>query len=123
MRDLVRLGPAALAWLGALVAGALATWIGGTAASLWVASRVQAALDSLGAAVAALVTSGALILWLALRGLGWLTRAYQRARVARGLEDTGGFPLEVTLVCTLGLAAVAFALWFLLLAGSPLPTS
>ena len=122
MRDLVRLGPAALACLGTLVAGALATWVGGTLAALWVAGRVQVASQSFGLAVLALIASAAVILAAALRGLGALTRAYQRRRVARGLEDTGGFPLEVTLVCTAGLAAVALAVWFFLFAGSPLPS-
>ena len=120
LRDLARLGPAALAWLAALVAGALATWVGGTLAALWLASRAQEVTGSFGAAILVLVAGGGLILALALRGLAVLTRGYQRRRVERGLEDTGGFPLEVTLVCTALAAAAGFAVWFFLLAGSPL---
>ena len=120
LRDLARLGPAALAWLGALVLGALATWVGGTLAALWLASRAQELTGSFGAAVLVLVVGGAMILALALRGLTALNQGYQRRRVDRGLDDTGGFPLEVTLVCTALAAAAGFAVWFFLLAGSPL---
>lgn len=120
LRDLARLGPGALAWLAALIAGSLATWVGGTIAALWLASRAQELTGSFGLAVLALLVAGALILALALRALAALTRGYQRRRVARGLDDTGGFPLEVTLVCTAIAAGAGFVLWFFLLAGSPL---
>lgn len=121
MRDLAALGPRALGVLTALALASLATWTGVPAAWLWVASQVQAATDSFGLAVLALVLGGAVTLAVALRALGALTRRYQRARVARGLDDTGNFPLEVTLVLTAGVAVIAFVLWFGFLAGSPLP--
>jgi len=123
MRDLVRLGPRALALLALLGAASLASWIGAVAAWLWIASQVQALSGSFALAIGALVLGGGATVAVAVRGLERLTRAYQHARVARGLEDTGGFPLEVTLVCTAGLALAAFALWFTFLAGSPLPSS
>jgi hypothetical protein len=42
--------------------------------------------------------------------------------VARGLEDTGHFALEVVLVTSAGVAVTGFALWFFVFAGtSPIP--
>ena len=51
--------------------------------------------------------------WLALLapgGLAMWTAVPAAARVRRGLEDTGSFPLEVTLVCSAFAAAGALLL-------------
>jgi hypothetical protein len=109
-------------WLALLVLGALAMWVAVPVAWLYIGSKVQEVTDNVGAGLgAALVGSIASIAAMALL-LGAITRRYQAARVRRGLEDTGGFPLEVTLVCTAGTAAIAFAVWFLGFAGAqPFP--
>jgi hypothetical protein len=111
-----------IAWLALLVLAALAMWLAVPVAWLYVGSRVQEATDNLGAGLgAALAGSIASIVAMALL-LGAITRRYQAARVRRGLEDTGGFPLEVTLVCTATTAAVVFAVWFFGFSGAqPIP--
>ena len=108
--------------LAALVVAALGLWVGIPVGWLWVGSQVQVATDNLGAAIAVMffgaILSAAGVVFL----LAHLTRSYQRARVARGREDTGSFPLEVTLVCTAGLALAVFAVWFLGFSGAqPFP--
>ena len=104
--------------LAALVLAALALWVGIPVGWLWVGSQVQSLTDDLGAAIAVMfagaIASAAAVVFV----LGFLTKSYQRARVARGREDTGSFPLEVTLVCTAGLALAVFLVWFLVFAGA-----
>ena len=52
----------------------------------------------------------------------WLSERYRHERTARGLEDTGHFALEVTMVLSAGIALVGFVAWFLLFSGAaPLP--
>lgn len=122
MRSLLRLGASALALLGIMFAGSLALWVGIPLGWLWVAGRVQGATGNLGAALGA-AFFGFIVSVAAMIGvLSALSRAYRRSRVARGLEDTGNFALEVVMVTSAGVAVVAFTAWFLLFAGaSPIP--
>lgn len=121
MRELARLGVSALVLLALLVFASFGLWVGVPLAWLWIGSQVQAATDNVGAAIGAMLFGVTVTLALLIPLLGSLTRAYQRSRVARGLEDTGTFPLEVTLVCTAVVAALAVAVWFLFQGGAPLP--
>jgi hypothetical protein len=105
-----------------MLAGSLVLWVGIPLAWLWIGSQVQDATDSLGAAVAAMLVGVvvSIVLWLPV--LSWLSDRYRRERVARGLDDTGNFALEVTMVLSAGIALVGFIGWFLLFSGAtPLP--
>lgn len=48
---------------------------------------------------------------------------HRRARVARGREDLGHFPLEVVLVTSASIVLVLFVGWFLFFAGTSRPPS
>jgi hypothetical protein len=85
------------AWLALLALGGVALWAGVPLLWLYLASQVDsAALGVLGATLTI-----AALCWL----LGAVNRRHQGARVRRGLDDTGTFPLEVTLVCSACAAA------------------
>lgn len=111
-----------IAWLALLVLAALAMWVAVPVAWLYIGSLIQEATGNVGAGLgAALVGSIASIVAMSML-LGAITRRYQGARVRRGLDDTGGFPLEVTLVCTATTAAILFAIWFFGFSGAqPIP--
>jgi hypothetical protein len=122
MRSLLRLGASAVFLVAIMLAGSLVLWVGIPLAWLWIGSQVQDATDSLGAAVAAMLVGVvvSIVLWLPV--LSWLSDRYRRERVARGLDDTGNFALEVTMVLSAGIALVGFIGWFLLFSGAtPLP--
>jgi hypothetical protein len=122
MRDLARLGVSAVALLALIFVASLVLWVGVPVGWLWIGSKIQVATDNLGAAVGAMLFGAVATVGALVAALGWLTRAYQRSRTARGLEDTGSFPLEVTLVCSACVAMLAFVVWFFGFSGSaPLP--
>lgn len=125
MKELARLGVSALALLALLTSASLVMWVGIPLLWLWIGSLIQGATDNVGAAIGAMFFGVLASIGAMVPILGALTRAYQRSRVARGLEDTGAFPLEVTLVCTAGIAMVGFTIWFFGFSGSapvPVPT-
>ena len=122
MRSLLRLGASAVFLVAIMLAGSLVLWVGIPLAWLWIGSQIQDATGSLGAAVAAMLVGVvvSIVLWLPV--LGWLSDRYRRERRARGLDDTGHFALEVTIVLSAGIALVGFVGWFLLFSGAaPLP--
>ena len=120
--SLIRLGAQALALLAVLVFGSVVLWVAVPIGWLWVGSQVQAETDNLGIAMVTMAFGVLVSLVALIPLLGRLTRLYQRARVARGLEDTGTFPLEVTLTLTALVAVVGGAIWFFGFSGSsPIP--
>jgi hypothetical protein len=122
MRALLRLGLGALALLGVMVVSSLLLWVGIPLAWLWVASQIQGASGSVGAAIGAAFVGVTVSIALMVPALSALSRAYRRARVGRGLEDTGNFALEVVMVLTAGAAILVFGAWFFFFAGaSPIP--
>ncbi len=96
-----------IAWLALLVLGGLAMWTAVPLAWLWIGSQIG---------MPVLMLLGAVLTMVALfRVLGAINGRYQDARVARGYDDTGNFPLEVTLVLSAGAAGLALlAGWVLL---------
>ena len=93
-----------IAWLALLALGGLALAAGVPLLWLYLASQIDsAALGVLGAGV----TIVAMVPLLSA-----INRGYQAARVRRGFDDTGNFPLEVTLVCSAFAALVALAVVF-----------
>ena len=122
VRNLVRAGESAALMLAIMFVGSLVLWVGVPLAALYVGSIVQAATDSLGAAMAAmtLVVIGSLVMLIPF--LGWLNHRHAEVRAARGRQDLGSVPLEGVMVVSAGVALVAFLVWFFLFAGaSPLP--
>jgi hypothetical protein len=117
MRGLVRLGSSALL-LATMFIGSLGLWVGVPLAWLWIGSQVQAATDSLPAALGAAFAGVLLTVLAAIPLLSALSNRYRRRRLDRGLDDTGHLALEAVLVLSAGLALVAFTAWFFLLSGT-----
>jgi hypothetical protein len=93
-------------WLALLALGGLAMWTAIPLAWLWIASQAGGPLLLIAGTVTTMVAWGVV--------LGAVNRRYQDARVRRGLDDTGNFPLEVTLVCSAAAAGAALlAGWIL----------
>ena len=97
----------------ALFVACLALWIGTPVLWLYLGSLVQTATENVGAAIGAMIFGVTLTIVLMIPLLAAITRAYQRARVARGHEDTGAFPLEVAMTCSAMLALAFIVIWFL----------
>ncbi len=120
MRGLVRLGASALLLLAMMFVGSLGLWIGVPVAWLWIASRIQAATSSLGAAMGAAFVGVLVTIAATIPLLSWLSRTYRRQRIARGLDDTGNLALEIVMVTSAGLALAVFSAWFFLFSGASL---
>ena len=102
----------------ALFTVACGMWIGIPALWLYLGSLVQGATENVGAAIGAMIFGVTVTIALTIPLLAWLNNAYQRARVSRGLEDTGSFPLEVCLTIS-AIAALAFVVvWVAFLGGA-----
>jgi hypothetical protein len=122
MRTLLRLGSSALVLVLIMFLGSLVMWVGIPLGWLWVASQVQAATDSLGAALGAGMLGVLVSLAVVVPLLGWLNDQHRALRVARGHDDTGNLVLEVVIVTSAGVAVVGFSAWFLLFSGAnPIP--
>lgn len=124
MRDLLRSSESAVLLVLIMFTGSLVMWIGVPVFWLWVASRVQAATDSLGAGVATAMFGAPISIVLIAGVLGCLSNVHRRLRIERGFEDTGHFVLEVVLVVSAFLTVVGFSAWFFLFSGSsPIPVN
>jgi hypothetical protein len=122
MRGLVRLGSSALLLLAIMFIGSLGLWIGVPLAWLWIASLVQAATNSLGAALGTAFAGVLVSVAAAVLVLSRLSDSSRHQRLARGLDDTGHLALEIVMVLSAGTALVGFSAWFLLFSGAaPLP--
>jgi hypothetical protein len=89
---------------------------------LWIASQVQSATDSLGAALGAALFGVVVSIALMIPVLNWLSNKHREVQIARGHQDTGHLVLEMVMVTSAGLAIVLFGAWFFLLSGSsPIP--
>ena len=122
LRDLIRLGLSALLLLMIMLAGGVLLWIGVPLGWLWVGSQIQGATGSLGVSLLTMMAGVLVSIVAFVPLLGWLSGAYRRQRLARGLDDTGNFALEVVRGLSATVAAVCFTGWFLLFAGSsPIP--
>ncbi len=95
-----------IAWLALLALAGVAMWTAVPLAWLWIGSQADSGVLAVGGAIATMVA------WARL--LSAINHRYQGARVRRGFDDTGTFPLEVTLVLSAGAAGVALlAGWIL----------
>ena len=122
MRGLLRAGSSAAVLLAIMFLGSLVLWVGVPVAWLYVGSLVQAATESVGAALGVVLLGVVVTIGAVVALLGRLNRVYAHTREARGLEPLGQAPLEAVLVVSAGLALVLFIGWFFLLSGTePFP--
>jgi hypothetical protein len=117
MRSLLRVGPSALL-LATMFIGSLGLWVGVPLAWLWIGSQVQAATNSLAAALGVAFAGVLLSVLAAIPLLSALSNRYRRRRLDRGLDDTGHLALEAVLVLSAGLVLVSFGTWFFLFSGT-----
>jgi hypothetical protein len=128
---------AAVVLIALMVVGSLMLWAGAPIFWLWVGSQIQkSSQPSMGPYLVVLVGVVASMIIIA-KLLSRLNRTYSRVtggsgsvrvrmpwhRSMRG-ERTSGRPttvLDIVMVATVSVAGVAFLLWFLVLAGDPLP--
>lgn len=105
-----------------VVLGSIGLWLALPVAWLYVGSWVQAATDSLAAALATAMAGFVVSVAATLVALGWLSAKHGRLRKARGRRDHGNVLLEGVVILSALAAAALFAVWFLLFAGtSPIP--
>jgi Sec-independent protein secretion pathway component TatC len=119
MRDLIRAGSSGLILLLIMFVGSLVLWVGVPVAWLYVGSQVQAATNSVGTALAVMMSGVVVSIFVLVPFLGWLNRKHIELREARGLESHGQTALEGVMVVSAGLALLGFAIWFLIFAGTP----
>ncbi|HEV3228029.1 MAG TPA: hypothetical protein VGY97_01045 [Solirubrobacteraceae bacterium] len=118
----MRFGSSALLLVLIMFVGSLVLWIGIPLGWLWIASQVQSATDSLGAALGAALFGVVVSIALMIPVLNWLSNKHREVQIARGHQDTGHLVLEMVMVTSAGLAIVLFGAWFFLLSGSsPIP--
>lgn len=102
--------------------GSLVLWVGIPVGCLYVGSQVQAATDSIGAALGVMALGVIVSIVVVVTLLGWLNQKHIELREARGLESYGQTPLEMVLVVSATLALVCFVVWFFFFSGSsPIP--
>ncbi len=122
MRDLLRSSAGAALVLMIMFIGSLVLWLGTPLLWMWVGSQIQGATASLAGALAAMfigVVVSVVLLGILLVKLSAVYRANCRSR---GLQDPGNFVLESVLVVSAAVTVVAFAIWFVFLAGgNPVP--
>lgn len=104
--------------LVALYAACLALWVGVPLLWLYLGSVIQTATDNVGAAIGGMILGVTVTIGLMLPLLAGITRAYQRARVSRGLDDTGSVPLEAAMTISAVLALAFIVIWFAFLGGA-----
>ena len=118
----MRSGAGAVLLVAIMFTGSLVLWLGTPLLWLWVGAQIEGATESVSGALAAMfigVTLSVLALAVLLVKLSAVYRANRRAR---GLPDAGNVVLESVLVVSAAVTLVAFAVWFVFLAGaSPVP--
>jgi heme/copper-type cytochrome/quinol oxidase subunit 2 len=122
MRALLRTGTGAALLLMIMVIGSLGLWLGTPLLWLWVGSQVQGATESVASAMAAMFVGVPVSVVLLAMLLSKLSAGYRANCRARGLRDPGNVALESVLVVSAAVTLIAFAVWFLFIAGaSPVP--
>lgn len=122
MRDLLRSGTGALLVLLIMFVGSLVLWLGTPLLWLWIGSQFQGWTASLGGAFVVMLVGVVASVALVAVVLAKLSEIYRANCLARGHHDPGHAVLESVLVVSAGVTLVAFAVWFLFIAGaSPVP--
>lgn len=119
---MARAGAGALVLISMMLLGGLVLWVGIPLAWLYVGGQVHGSGASVGTALLVMAVGVAISIAALIPVLVWLNRKYGDVREARGLEPLGNVALEGVLAASAGIALIAFAIWFLLFAGtSPVP--
>ena len=122
MRGFLRSSTGAVLVLSIMFIGSLVLWVGTPLAWIWIGSQIQGATQSVGGALVAMfvgVLASVVVLAAVLVKLSGFYRANRRAR---GLDDPGHGVLELVLIVSAAVTLVAFAVWFVFLAGAnPVP--
>lgn len=122
MRQALRAGTGATLVVLIMIIGSFGLWVGTPLLWLWIASQVQGATQSLGAALGTMFFGVIVTITAIAALLGRLSNIYRANCMARGQEDPGHVMLEGVLVISAGLTLIVFAVWFLFFAGaSPVP--
>jgi heme/copper-type cytochrome/quinol oxidase subunit 2 len=122
MRALLRSGTGALLALSIMFIGSIVLWLGTPLLWIWVGSQIQGATQSVASALAAMFVGVLLSIMLLALVLVKLSTFYRANHRARGLADPGNRVLEAVLVVSAAVTLIAFAIWFLFIAGaSPVP--
>jgi hypothetical protein len=122
VRRMAQAGAGALVLITMMLLGGLVLWVGIPLGWLWVGGQVQGSGGSIGTALLVMAAGVVMSIAALIPVLGWLNRKYGDLREARGLEPLGNVALEGVLAVSAGIALIAFAIWFLLFAGtSPVP--
>jgi hypothetical protein len=122
MRALLRSGTGAVLALSIMFIGSFVLWLGTPLLWIWVGSQIQGATQSVASALAAMFVGVLLSITLLALVLVKLSTVYRANHRARGLGDPGNRVLEAVLVISAAVTLVAFAVWFLFIAGaSPVP--
>jgi heme/copper-type cytochrome/quinol oxidase subunit 2 len=122
MRALLRSGTGAVLALSIMFIGSFVLWLGTPLLWIWVGSQIQGATQSVASALAAMFVGVLLSIMLLALVLVKLSTFYRANHRARGLADPGNRVLEAVLVVSAAVTLIAFAIWFLFIAGaSPVP--
>jgi hypothetical protein len=122
VRQALRAGTGATLVVLIMIIGSFGLWVGTPLLWLWIASQVQGATQSLGAALGTMFFGVIVTITAIAALLGRLSNIYRANCMARGQEDPGHVMLEGVLVISAGLTLIVFAVWFLFFAGaSPVP--
>jgi hypothetical protein len=116
VKNLLRAGASGLILMMIMLGGGLVLWIGVPFGWLYLGSQIQAATDSVGTAIAAMMIGVVVSILLIVPALGWLNRKHVELREARGIETTGT-ALEAVMTVSVLVAVIAFTLWFFVLEG------
>ncbi len=117
MRNFLRAGLSGVLVLLMMLGAGLVLWIGVPLAWLYIGSQVQAATNSVGAALGAMFIGAVVSIVAIVMVLAWLNRKHIELREARGLESHGQTALEAVMTVSAVLAVVAFGIWFFLIEG------
>lgn len=122
MRVLLRSGTGAVLALAIMFIGSFVLWLGTPLLWIWVGSQIQGATQSVGGALVAMFVGVIVSVFVLALLLVKLSAFYRANHLSRGLADPGHGVLETVLVVSAAVAIVAFAIWFVFLAGAnPVP--
>jgi hypothetical protein len=116
VKNLLRAGASGVLLVAMMLGGGIVLWIGVPLCWLYIGSQIQAATDSVGTAIAAMMVGVVVSILAIVPALGWLNRKHVELREARGIETTGT-ALEAVMTVSVLFAVIAFVVWFFILEG------
>ncbi len=118
MRNVLRTGGSGILLALIMLGGGLVLWVGVPVGWLYIGSQVQAATNSVGAALGSMFLGAVASILAIVMVLAWLNRKHIELREARGLEDPESTTaLEAVMTISAVIAVVGFGVWFFLIEG------